>query len=246
MTRSHLLPNVRRALLPLACASALAGCAPYYEPVATPVSSGMNHPDELFARLDTNRDGYLSRGELEVMASAFYAPATAENTTDAFRRLDVDRDGFLSRSEAGATVSSIPGATFDQIDSNRDGFLSAGEAAPHLRWLESRNPPITWVDNYDVNRDGFLTRTEADPLLRSTRYVAGRYEVIPRAGNAPLTASFERFDANRDGFLSRAEAAPLMSGPATFDQHDAKAQLFGSTPTDQRKLASTPWGPVEP
>jgi hypothetical protein len=125
-----------------------------------------------------NRDGFLSRGELDVlMASAPAAPA--ETPEMVFRRLDVNRDGFLSRQEVGGMISTIPGANFDQADMNRDGFLSLAEAEPHLRWYATRSPLYSWFESLDTNRDGFLTRAEAAPLIGSTRYSGGRWVVSP-------------------------------------------------------------------
>ena len=227
MTQSKLSKAVRLALLPLACVSLLSACA--YDPVTGypivmpgPVST-VDNPDILFDRLDTNRDGHLSRGELDVLrASERPVAVTPENVTAAYQRLDVDRDGFLSRAEAAVFISTVPGATFDQIDANRDGFLSMAEAGPHLRWIEARSPQVAWFDQYDMNRDGFLSRAEAMPILRSTRFVAGRWEMAP----LPPVASFDQLDVNRDGYLSRAEAAPLLAGPATFDQYDVNRDGF--------------------
>lgn len=231
MKTSPLIKAVRRALLPLACVTLLSACAPFYDPISgtivnppPPFGAPVDNPTAVFDRLDTNRDGYLSRGEVEVLGVSRAAPPPVENVTSAFQRLDVNRDGFLSREEAGSTMSSIPGATFDQIDANRDGFLSMAEAAPHLRWLESRGPGAAWFDQLDANRDGFLSRAEAEPLLRSTRFVGGRWEVGPFGAGA--VATFDQLDTNRDGYLSRAEAAPILAGPATFDQYDSNRDGF--------------------
>lgn len=222
MNELKLKSAIRLALLSMACTSLISACAPY-EPVSAPVISSAstvetieNNPHALFDRLDTNRDGFLSRGELDPLRMAERAaPLSIESTEAAFHRLDVDRDGFLSRIEAEATLSTVPGATFDRIDANRDGFLSMAEAEPHLRWLGTRGPHATWFDTLDTDRDGFLTRTEAEPLLRSTRLVAGRYEVGP----FPLV-SFDRLDTDRNGFLSRTEAAAILAHPAHFDRFD--------------------------
>ena len=232
MKTSPLFKAVRRALLPVACITLLSACAPYYDPVSgtvvnqpPPFGAPIDNPTTVFERLDTNRDGYLSRGEVEVLGVARAAPPPPVDVTVSFQRLDMNRDGFLSREEAAATMSSIPGATFDQIDANRDGFLSMAEAAPHLRWLESRGTATAaaWFDQLDANRDGFLSRAEAEPMLRSTRFVGGRWEVGPFGA---AVATFDQLDINRDGYLSRAEASAVIASPATFDQHDSNRDGF--------------------
>ena len=230
MKLSSISRAVQRALLPIACASALAACAPLYDQTSAPVISStasgtvVDNPDAVFDRADTNRDGYLSRTEVDALPITNRTAAPADPTMG-FQRLDVDRDGFLNRSEAQYMLNSIPGASFDTIDSNRDGFISAAEAAPHLRWLESRGGfQQSWFDQYDSNRDGFLSRAEALPLLRDARQTAGRYETQPQM---PVSsASFDRLDSNRDGFLSRAEAAPMLGSPGVFDQYDGNRDGF--------------------
>jgi Ca2+-binding EF-hand superfamily protein len=208
---------LKLALLPAACAAVLAGCAPY-EPFFGPSSPAVESPLTLFDRLDTNRDGFLSRAELEPVGVQSNASVDS-GATAMFHRLDTNGDGFLSRGEAQATLAAIPGASFDAADADRNGFLSLSEAMPHLRWLESRNArTVVSFERYDVNGDGFLSRTEADPLLRYVQVNDGRYAVT-----APMT--FDQLDINRDGFLSRAEAASL-AGAATFDRYDANRDGF--------------------
>ena len=143
----------------------------------TTTSRSADNPDAVFMALDTNRDGFLSRGELDVLVGS--APGPAESPEMVFRRLDVNNDGFLSRAEASAVINTIPGATFDQMDQNRDGFLSLGEMQPHMTWYASRYPIYSWFDALDTNKDGFLTRAEAAPLLGSARLSAGRWTVSP-------------------------------------------------------------------
>lgn len=182
--RSSKLAKALKLALPFACATVISACA--YDPVTNsyvtaphpgaPAPATIDNPDVAFDRLDVNRDGFLSRAELDVLlVSAPPGPVEAPDLM--YRRLDVNNDGFLSRAEASVVISTIPGATFDQIDANRDGFLNYAEAEPHLRWYSARSPLYGWFDSLDTNRDGFLTRAEAVPLLRSTRYVAGRWQV---------------------------------------------------------------------
>jgi Ca2+-binding EF-hand superfamily protein len=219
---------VRLAFAPIACAVLLTACAPF-EPYDTGYGGapvyGASAPLSHFDRLDTNRDGFLARGELEAAGITFRAAMPLETAEAAFHRLDVNRDGFLSRSEVDGTLAGIPGASFDASDSNRDGFLSMTEAMPHLRWLESRNTAGSTAsfEALDRDRDGFLSRAEADPLLRSAQFVGGRYVIGPVAGSTAV--SFDQLDTNRDGFLSRIEASNLAN-PPTFDRFDTNRDGF--------------------
>ena len=225
-------PDLRRAIqlafAPAACAILLAACAPYepYEPVygASPGVAPTVPPLSHFDRLDTNRDGFLSRGELDAAGIVMQPAAPVETAEAVFHRLDVNRDGFLSRGEIDGTLAGIPGASFEATDANRDGFLSLSEAMPHLRWLETRGAAGSTMsfEALDRDRDGFLTRAEADLLLRSAQFSGGRYVVAP----APEVAvSFDGLDRDRDGFLSRGEAA-AVANPPTFDRYDMNRDGF--------------------
>jgi Ca2+-binding EF-hand superfamily protein len=186
-----------------------------------------------FDRIDTNRDGYLSRGELAPHGVVTGVPAPIESAAAAFDRLDTNRDGFLSPLESGNVFAPVPGGSFAAFDSNRDGFLTRSEAIPHLQWLESRHAAngISF-EAFDRNADGFLSRSEAAPLLRDSRMAARRPIGAPLAAN-----SFERWDLDRDGFLSRTEAAAAL-GPLVFDQYDSNRDGFLSRGEVEPALAS--------
>ena len=223
MKQIRLNRRIMQSVAPLACATLIAACASYdhRESVysrdnSTPVDT----PVALFDRLDTNRDGFLSRGEVEPLGIATVA-APVESATAMFDRLDTNRDGFLSPGEAGTVFAPIPGGSFVAFDTDRDGFLSRTEAMPHLQWLESRTARVApSFDAFDVNRDGFLSRSEAEPLLAVTRMSGDRYVVGPIP-----TMSFDRWDVDRDGFLSRTEAAPLI-GAGMFERYDTNRDGF--------------------
>jgi hypothetical protein len=77
-----------------------------------------NHPRLAaeFDRIDTDRDGFLSRNE---MRAAHGARGKGRS------KLDVNGDGYISRDEA----SSAPrlAQQFDQLDTDKDGLLSQAE-----------------------------------------------------------------------------------------------------------------------
>jgi Ca2+-binding EF-hand superfamily protein len=208
---------LKLALIPAACAALLSGCASF-ETKDTVVRGDpvMESPVTLFDRYDINRDGFLSRGEVEALGIRAYA-ASDEAATRAFHRLDTNGDGFLSRAEVESTLAGIPGASFTASDTDRNGFLSLTEALPHLRWLEGRG--MVSFDTLDTNRDGFLSRAEAESVWKWARVVEGR-TIIVLPGS-----SFDRLDTNRDGFLSRGEAASMASS-AAFDRYDSNRDGF--------------------
>jgi Ca2+-binding EF-hand superfamily protein len=117
----------------------------------------------MIARLDTDKDGKVSKAEMEA----------AMNTT--FTAVDTDKDGFLSKQEVDAArdalkayrqkVKAEPNANlakpeplprglvkrFDKLDVNKDGKLSKEE----LMSVADRT-----FERRDANKDGFITSEE--------------------------------------------------------------------------------------
>ena len=210
---------IRLGLVPVACVGLLAGCA--YDPVPTypvvyepprttvPVVSMTD-----FDRLDTNRDGFLSRAELAPLGAfpGTIATVPAETPANAFHRLDLNRDGFLSRAEAGNMFSTIPGGSFDAIDTNRDGYLSMAEAMPHMQLLYRGTPTAMSFEALDIDRDGFLSRAEAVPLLGHVRWTDNRWIwVAPRVPSA----SFDTLDLNIECGIDHPLVSLLQPYPLT-------------------------------
>jgi hypothetical protein len=176
MNTLNLKGSVRLALVPAVCAGLLTACASYdrqevhrtVSPAPASVTTVTTAPAAsnvtvigLFDQLDTNRDGFLSKAEVE--------PLTLSSYGLAFDRYDLNRDGFLSRSEAqplmamtrvsGGRWIVITTASFERMDVDRDGFLNRREAEPIMSGAT--------FDRYDTNRDGFLSKSEAEPFFNS-------------------------------------------------------------------------------
>lgn len=170
--------SLRLAFLPAICAGLLSGCATHERqivhrsagpsaPPSTTVITTTAAPQGLFDQLDTNRDGFLSRAEVEPLGLPAYGAATPWVLS--FQGLDTNRDAFLSRSEAEPLIAStrvsggrwivITTAPFDRFDRDRDGFLNRAESAPLMN--------AATFERYDTNRDGFLSKSEAEPFFGS-------------------------------------------------------------------------------
>ena len=82
----------RVALLPAAIAALVAGCAPYetYPPRHTVTTAPTSVPAGIpnFDRLDTNRDGFLSRAEVQALGLAPAPAISPESAATAFQRMD--------------------------------------------------------------------------------------------------------------------------------------------------------------
>ena len=78
-----------------------------------------------FDSIDTNKDGQLSRGELNAWKKAHRAERQAK-AAERFKHADTDGDGAISRAEAEKNAPRLA-QKFDQIDSNKDGKLTQDE-----------------------------------------------------------------------------------------------------------------------
>jgi Ca2+-binding EF-hand superfamily protein len=81
-----------------------------------------------FNDIDRNRDGNLSPDELRSWSASRKAgEGKGEGGfADYFRRADANGDGALTRAEADKALPRV-GAKFDRIDANHDGKLSQDE-----------------------------------------------------------------------------------------------------------------------
>jgi Ca2+-binding EF-hand superfamily protein len=131
----------------------------------------------MFARLDTNRDGFIGRDEVAAAEAQFQAHAQQRAAqhgnaghSKAFDRIDANHDGMISRPEfdaarppharAGRGFHGFGSRMFDTADSNKDGRVSQAEA---------QQLALQHFDQADLNHDGTLTpdeRKQARSLMR--------------------------------------------------------------------------------
>jgi hypothetical protein len=77
--------------------------------------------DDAFARLDTNKDGTISKAEFDAKAPL---PTIKEPNAQPFlNRFDSNKDGSISQDEFRAPTL----ANFEKMDANKDGTLSVAE-----------------------------------------------------------------------------------------------------------------------
>ena len=199
--------------------------------------------DDLFAKLDTDKDGIVKAAEV------------AESQKAAFEQLlkngDINGDGKLSREEYAASTK----ATETPRQPGRGGGAARQELPPGLRELFARA---------DRNGDGKLSREEAQPRipenfdrldtdgdgsLSPEEYarVAGRSGQRPPPGAAgfpppgmPPMGLFSILDTDRDGEISTTEIVGAGTALLKLDRNgDGKL-------TPDEVFAQAPRGPQRP
>lgn len=165
-------------------------------------------PEEMFAKVDTDSDGSVSKAELQGLLediSKKTGVSSGSSTDELFSKMDSNSDGSLSQDELGEGMKSVmppPPSTMDfaqsrsagsssddlftKVDSNGDGSISTEEMAS-LREL---------MDKMASSKDDAVTATSGDDELFSqldtdgngslskTEFEAGR----PQPGQGPQSA----------------------------------------------------------
>ena len=126
----------------------------------------MSRIDSGFGEIDTNKDGYASRAEIEAAETKSIEVRKAQlikQRETAFRQLDKDKNGTLSLAEFNSAVAAQPTRKADatprltRLDSNKDGRVSM---------VENRAPASATFDKLDTNKDGILSVEEQKARLK--------------------------------------------------------------------------------
>lgn len=124
--------------------------------IPIPRTAFLSDMDAEFSRLDGNRDGIVTRLELEAAQSRALAMGAARKAQQLFAQVDVDRNGQISPAEFTRAMSSAPGKPnaaplLAQYDGNHDGSISL---------VEYRTVTLTNFDRMDSDKDGVVTVAE--------------------------------------------------------------------------------------
>ena len=184
----------------------------------------------IFAKLDTNHDGVITKDEL--------------NAVEAQREQKVN-----------ARASKFdPSKAFDRIDANHDGQITLAEVnAARAQRAQAKGLPAPQAKataftglfaRADTNKDNVLTRAEFDAMGQQLKARMERASVA-RGGTA--VRMFDQSDANKDGRLTLAEMQ--QAALARFDRSDLnhdgtitpqERQQARSQLKAQRKAAQAP------
>lgn len=111
--------------------------------------------DREFGKMDADKDGVLTRGEVEAFQRAATVAEAGTRARALFGRLDSDKNGQLSFAEFARSQGAPPqvnGQPFlSQLDANKDGRISL---------VEHRAGKLRNFDNIDSDKDGTVTAAE--------------------------------------------------------------------------------------
>jgi hypothetical protein len=162
------------------------------------------HVAKMFAKLDTNHDGFITREEIDAVHAKM--KAAMAKAGDAQERV---RDVHKRLAERGVFIGDR-GAMFDRLDTNHDGNISRQEflaMKPKVR--EER--VIVMRDGPDGAAGAPLPPLDGHPgMMRMHMHMAGMGRLGGRL--------FDMADANHDGRVTLAEAQ--AAALAHFDKAD--------------------------
>ena len=148
----------RIAVFLIAAGSASAHAAPAAAPAAVPIPRAqfIVEMDAQFHKMDADRNGLITRTEVEAYQRGVALAATAQRARTAFTALDADKNGQLSFAEFEKLVAAQPvtanGQPFmAQMDLSKDGQISL---------IEHRTATLANFDRMDTDKDGVVSPAE--------------------------------------------------------------------------------------
>ncbi len=111
--------------------------------------------DAEFKKMDADKNGAVTRKEIEDYQRATSLVVAQQRNVALFRALDKDQNGLLSAAEFGSLPMNVaqPNAAQDlaQVDGNRDGKATL---------IEYRSGKLVNFDRMDADKDGVVSPAE--------------------------------------------------------------------------------------
>ena len=131
--------------------------------------------EQMFLILDSNRDGKISKFELQTAARMQGQAILDSQLNPFFEVVDTNRDGGISKSELVYFIQSPTQwttLTFKYIDSNRDGYINLYELSNFIyqNVPSHQRPKDSEIRNafgqIDFNRDGKIAWSELYSIMQ--------------------------------------------------------------------------------
>jgi Ca2+-binding EF-hand superfamily protein len=153
--------------------------------IATSLNRMGYTPQQLFAKIDRDHNGWISREELEGVVLRFEPELSPSERDLIFNLLDRDKDGRLELSELISKFEGVSARAFASVEDVMKVFCK--------RFSQQGKTVAEAFRVFDRNNDGFLSREE----WRRSMGLLG-----PEISAADADAVFMHFDMNQDGFMS--------------------------------------------
>lgn len=125
------------------------------QPKPVPRATFIIDMDTQFRKIDADKDGLLTRPEIENYQKSVAQAEMAARNRALFDMLDTDRNGQMSPAEFAKLPAGAPAVDptrFLRFDTSRDGKVSL---------IEHRTATLANFDRLDTNKDGNVTPAEA-------------------------------------------------------------------------------------
>ena len=179
----------------------------------------VRHVREMFAKLDANHDGFITRDEVEAFHRKFAGMAEMGRAMAAKGR-DMGEMGREMAHRFDGHDMPMPdrSAMFDKLDTNHDGVISRQEFMAAKPEVHERRMIV-------MREDGAAGAPEPGMMAMHMHAMAGMHEHMGmHAGMGFGAHLFEMADTNHDGrvSLAEAEAAALAHFDKADLDHDGK------------------------
>mmetsp|Transcript_68667 Transcript_68667/g.154309 ORF Transcript_68667/g.154309 Transcript_68667/m.154309 type:complete len:417 (-) Transcript_68667:85-1335(-) len=190
--------------------------------VASAIVRSGHAPQDVFNKLDTDRNGWLSWQELEHLILSFQPDLAFSEKQAVFDRFDRDRSGHVDLNEFCRALQEANATALvsveDKVKYIGDKFKARG---------------LTIYDSFavfDRNGDGYLTREEWQRAMSV---------LAPDLHANDVEAVFRRFDVDYDGYMNIAEFQRFFQN--ALDRHSVVQTTPGVWPVYQAPPAEEPW-----
>jgi Ca2+-binding EF-hand superfamily protein len=185
----------------------------------------VKHVRELFARLDTNRDGFITKDEIEAFHQKFAGMAQMghDMAEHAHGMAELGREMAERHADDGMPMPDR-GAMFDRLDTNHDGVISRAEFM--ARRPEVREKRVMIMRSADATPEAAMAPPmDGHPQMKMEMHMRHMGGTGGMGGMGGMGMHlFEMADANHDGrvSLAEAEAAALAHFDKADLNHDGK------------------------